>query len=281
MVKRIPTRLYILLAAMALVAVPASAQFTPRTLNDPATGEKFHIEGSAGFWNPTSAMWISSEGLGIPGSKIDFKKDLGLTDQRFREFHVVLRPARKHKLRMQYIPIEYLQSATVSRDVVFNGQLYKLGVPVSSSLSWKAYRFAYEYDFVARNRGFAGVVLDAKYTELAATLQVQQPAIKEFTRIKAPIPAIGGIGRFYVVPNISITGELTGIKIPESIAAELPVGGHYADFDLHGTVNFTGNLGAQVGYRSLDLGAQYTDHGVTSAVALPLKGLYFGLVARY
>ena len=52
---------------------------------------------------------------------------------------------------------------------------------------------------------------------------------------------------------------------------------HYVDFDLYGTVNFTNNIGAQIGYRSLDVGYVVdTDTG-----AFKLKGIYFGVVARY
>src|ERR1700751_234058 len=123
MANRITLRLYgALTAAVLLVASPAAAQFTPRTLNDPATGEQFHIEGAAGFWMPTANMSIASEALGIIGSAFHFTKDLGLTDQRVSELQAVLRPARKHKLRFAYIPIEYAQENTIQRDIKFNGQ---------------------------------------------------------------------------------------------------------------------------------------------------------------
>ena len=274
MVTRFLVRLYgVLAVALVFVASPAAAQFMPRTLNDPATGEKFHIEGAAGFWMPTADMSIASEALGIVGSTIDFKKDLGLTDQRFNELQLVLRPARKHKFRLQYIPIEYAQESTIQRDIMFNGQLYAKGLPVNSDLIWKAYRFAYEYDFITKNRGFGGFILDAKYTDVTATLQ--SPLVTEFIHAQAPIPAIGGIVRVYVVPNISITGELTGVKIPDSISKEYKA--HYADLDIYGTLNFTNNIGVQGGYRSFDVGY----HVNSDTGAFTLKGIYFGVVARY
>ena len=94
-------------------------------------------------------------------------------------------------------------------------------------------------------------------------------------RAQAPLPAIGGIGRIYVVPNISITGELDFLKIPEAIDERYQA--HYWDFDLYGTVNFNDYVGAQIGYRSLDLGYVFeNDHGDFKA-----KGIYFGGVVRY
>ena len=274
MALRLSLRLYGALAvALLFVASPARAQFTPRTLNDPATGEQFHIEGGADIWKPSASMSIQSEALGIVGSQIDFKKDLGLTDTSFHEFRLVFRPARKHKLRLQYIPIEFAQDATIQRDIKFNGQLYAKGLPVQSDLLWKAYRFAYEYDFITKNRGFGGFILEAKYTDVTANLK--SPLVEEFIHAKAPIPAIGGIARVYVVPNISITGELTGLKIPDSVSKEYKA--HYADLDIYGTLNFTNYIGVQGGYRSLDVG-YHVDSDTGSFV---LRGIYFGVVARY
>ena len=271
---RSPIRVYgMLAAALVLTASPALAQFRPRTISDPATGERYHIEGSAGFWNPSATMSISSESLGIGGTTIDFKKDLGLKDKRFGELHAVLKASRKHKFRFQYIPIKYAQQAIVPRNIVFNGQLYRVGFPVNSSLEWKAYRFGYEYDFIVKERGFGGFILDFKYTDVRASLQ--SPANSEFAHASAPIPALGGIVRVYVVPILSITGELTGIKVPERIAENFKA--HYADLDIYGTVNLTNNIGAQLGYRSFDVG-YLVDQDTGS---FKLKGLYFGVVARY
>jgi hypothetical protein len=263
-------------AALALVAIaaPAEAQYKPRPLNDPATGEMFHIEADASFWTPSADMTIASESFGIPGTTIDLKKDLNVTDQRFPALNVQLRPARSHHLRFQYIPISYEGNAPhLSRDVIFNGIRYSINTPVNSTLDWKAYRFGYQYDFLVKNKGFAGVILEAKYTDVTAELDSQ--FAREFAHARAPIPAIGGIGRVYVVPNISITGELTLFKVPESISKDYNA--HYTDLDIYGTVNFTNNVGVKAGYRSLDLG--YLIKSDTGSFAL--NGLYFGAVLRY
>jgi hypothetical protein len=273
MSKGVSIVVYGCLAGALLTARPAAAQFKPESMNEPSIGEKYHIEGSAGFWRPIADMSISSESLGITGSDIDFKRDLGLTDQRFSEIRLVGRPSEKQKLFFQYIPINYTQTARLTRDIVFNGQLYRLGVPVNSELNWKAYRFGYEYDAFYRSRGYVGFIVEAKYTDVTATLAT--PIINEFARAQAPIPAIGGTGRIYIVPAISVTGELTLFRIPSSVSEDYHA--HYTDFDLYGTVNFTGNVGAQIGYRSFDVG--YLVKRDTGAFTM--KGIYFGIVARY
>jgi hypothetical protein len=190
---------------------------------------------------------------------------------------VQLRPARRHKFRFEFIPISYSQTAAVTRDIIFNGQRYSTGVPVTSTLDWKAYRFGYEFDFITNDRGFGGFILEAKYTDVAVTLTAPGPVrpLSEYDRAHAPIPAIGGIARVYVIPNLSITGEVTGFRLPANLVKN--ASGHYVDVDVYGTLNFTNNFGVRGGYRSLDVGYAYkADNG-----SFTLKGIYLGAVARY
>jgi hypothetical protein len=273
--------LYALLAlTLGLLLCPraALAQFQPRPLDDPATGERYHVEASAGFWFPGADITISSAGTGplagLTGTTINANTDLGLTDQHFPEVHLVLRPSKTSKFRFQYIPILFDQSAILSREIVFNGQKYRVGLPVNSTLDWKAYRIGYEFDFVSMDRGYGGFVLDIKYTNVTATLATPL-STPEFTHQQLPIPALGGIFRVYPVPNISITGEITGFKLPDNLIKNTT--GHYLDVDFYGTLNFTNYVGVQVGYRSFDIG--YVVSSDTGS--FQLKGLYFGVVARY
>jgi hypothetical protein len=260
-----------------LAAAPVRAQYGLRSASDRATGETYHVELGGYFWNPKPDIMISSESLGIPGDEVDFVNDLGLEQTRFKQLKLVLRPGTKHKLRFEYTPIHYDAQSIVPRTFRFNGQRYDIGLPVTTEVKWNAYRFGYEWDFVYRDRGFAGLLLDLKYTDIQASLTASFAGLTavEFTHAKAPIPAIGFIGRGYVVPNISITGEFSAFKIPDSVNEDYK--GKYYDFDLYGTVNFTDHAGAQLGYRSFNVFYKVKqDTG-----DLVLKGLYFGGVVRF
>jgi hypothetical protein len=250
----------------------AAAQFTATPFSDPATGERYHIEAAGALWNPPPQFEIASESLGVLGTRIDAVTDLGIQQKRVGEMRIVLRPARKHKFRVNYLPMTYNAVSTVHRDFVFNGIRYGVNLPVTTDLSWKTWLLGYEYDFLYRDRWFVGLVLQAKATDIQINLRA--PIGTDFARAQAPIPNIGGIARVYVVPNISITGEFVGLRIPE---IDDRYQAHYFDFDLYGTVNFSDYVGAQLGFRSLDLGYVFEDdHGNFKA-----KGIYFGGVVRY
>jgi hypothetical protein len=256
-----------------LAATPAAAQFGVGTANR-ATGETYHVEVGGFLWPPTPSILITSESLGIIGSQIDFVEDLGIEKDTFTQLKAVLRPGTKHKFRFEYTPIGYDAESTLSRTITFNGQRFDVSIPVETELKWRAYRFGYEWDFVYRDRGFVGLLLDLKYTDIEATLS-NAIVGSEFVRARAPIPAIGVIGRGYLVPNISVTSEFSFFKLPGGIDEDYQ--GKYFDFDLYGTVNFNDNFGAQAGYRSLTV----FYHVDEDEGDLKMKGLYFGGVVRF
>ena len=271
---RLPRLSAVAAGALALVAVSvvsASAQYGRPMVSDPALGEKYHVEAVINFWNPNLDAQISSESLGIAGSDIDVKADLGYVDKSIREFRFVLRPGRKHKFRIAYTPIKYEGDVLLTRDIVFNGIAFKVALPIQTEFKWNTWRFGYEYDFVYTDRGFAGFILEARYVD--AQLGLRSPIDDEFTQARGVVPAVGGIGRVYVHKHVSITGEITGIKVPE-IQEYV---GSFFDLDIYGTVNFTNNFGVQAGYRTLD--AAYTAKLDTGD--LELRGLYFTGVVRF
>jgi len=265
-------RVWVLVAVAALYAWPASAQFRPAA--PPAVGEDYHVELSYGWWNAEPSLLISSESLGIPGTDVDLVDDLGIEKKRLGKLDLVLRPATKHKFRFEYLPIKYEAESVVAREFVFNGQRYRVGLPVNTDAEFKTYRFGYEYDFVYRSRGFAGVLFDVKYTDVRIELATPL-ASPEFTSAVAPIPTIGFVGRGYVARNFAIGGEFSFFKVPDNLSDTYQ--GKYTDVDIYGTVNFTNNVGATVGYRSVDVFYRVdNDTG-----ALKFKGLYFSGVVRF
>ena len=269
-------RLYAIGAAvlwLTLVSSPAGAQFQPVD-EGAAVGEKYRVELGAGLWNPSADMSLANTALDQAGTTINLKSDLGLMDQRFPGFDLILRPGLKQKFRVQLVPLHYSQTGTPRSSLTFGGQTYPVGVPVSSKIHLKAWRFGYEYDFTVTSRGFMGFIVDVKYTAVEASLTGAAGATRSASA-SAPLPALGGIIRIYPLAHLAVTGELTGFKVPGSWLKS--ASGHYLDFDAYATLNFVNSFGVQAGYRSFDL--EYTMTNDTGT--FKLEGPYFGAVIRF
>lgn len=267
------------LLALGVVAAPATAvaQYRPSTsFADAAIGEDYRIEAAYSWWNAEPSLIVNSESLGIPGNDIDLITDLGIQKHRLGTFDLVLRAGRKHRFKYQRLPITYQTDAfQVSREFVFNGQRYRIGLPVTTSVDFTTHRFGYEYDFLYFRRGFFGALIDLKYTNVDVSLD--SPIGAEFVSATAPIPTIGFVGRGYVLPNLAINGELSFFRTPEGLAEQLNGDASYTDFDINGTYNFTKNVGFKMGYRRTSVFYEVElDTG-----DLKFKGLYFGGVVRY
>ena len=274
------------LTTLLTSATAATAQFSAQPSN-PSVGENYKVELFGGLWEPSQDLTVASNAFGIVGTAIDIKRDLGITSDRFPELRLRLRPGRKHRIRIDYLPIEYGATTVIKHRIVFRGMAYDPGLPVTSTLNWETWRFGYEYDLIHRSRGYFGLILEAKYTDLEASLDTSLG--REFVRARGPIPAIGAVLKVYPLPILGIAGEITAFGLPDdpgspenSILGALdtsrfPYTGTYIDFDISGTLNFTRNFGAQIGYRSLDLNVSSNE----DLAALKLAGIYIGAVVRY
>ena len=238
-----------------------------------SVGEDYHLEITGGLWSPPPAISASSEQFGIAGTTIDFGSDLGMVRQRHGELRMTFKPGRRHKLRVHWLPMQYQQSAVLQREIVFQEIRYNIGLPVDSVLTWNAWRFGYELDVIVRYRGFLGLILEAKYTDVRAELD--SPVGFEYARARAPIPAIGAIGRVYVSRFTPITVEFTAFNMPENLIQDYSA--RLVDYDIYGTVNLTQMFGLNIGYRSMDMRYLF-DRDVGN---FQVKGMYFSGAFRF
>ena len=270
-----------IVASAGLLGVSRPAQAQTETLwavegsmfNGSSVGEDFQLEVTGGLWSPSAAISASSEQFGIIGTEIDFNRDLGLTSRSHGELRLTFKPARRHKLRLNWLPMEYRQSSVLERTLIFQGIAFDVGVPVDSLLRWDTWRFGYEFDFIVREKGFFGFLVEAKYTNVQTELD--SPIGFEYVRARAPIPAIGAVGRYYVTRFTPVTAEFTVFRLPDSIVENYSA--RYVDFDIFGTVNLSRMVGINIGYRSMDMSYLFDrDTG-----DFKLDGPYFSGVFRF
>jgi hypothetical protein len=270
-------RLYAIVAAALVLTLrpsPAGAQYRPRTVSGGAVGENYHVELGAGLWDSSADMSLSNTALDLTGTTINLKNDLGAQDQRFPGFDLILRPSVKHKFRVQLVPVHYAPTATPRSPLNFGGQTFPAGVPISSKVHWRAWRFGYEYDAVVAPRGFLGFILDVKYTDVDASLTSAVGGTRSASS-RAPVPAIGGILRVYPMSHLGLTGEISGFKWPGGWIWS--GSGDYLDFDAYATLNIVNAFGVEFGYRSFDVNYTVTNN----SGSFKLKGPYYGAVLRF
>jgi len=224
----------LLLAAIIIAApaAPAQAQYRPLpagnySVADNPVGEPYHVEFGVNWWTPSPNIVIASESLGIPGTDIDIQANLGVEKQSTYEMYLVLRPGKKHKFRFNYIPQKYEADTVLTGEIIFNGIRFPVNTQVGTLLEWKTYRIGYEYDFLSKPRWFAGFILEAKFTDI--NFELDSIFGKEFVEARAPIPAIGFIGRGWVTKNVALTGEFTVKSLESGILRGIAAAARHVD----------------------------------------------------
>jgi hypothetical protein len=247
-------------------ALPAAAQ----DATDTPSGEQFHVELATMWWWGSPTFELQSGSLAAAGNtSVNFTTTFGLTSERFSDLRVVGKLARKHRLRFSYVPIRYEQAATLAVPITFDDRVFR--GPASTSIRWDLWRLGYQWNFITKPRGFLGVVGELKYNDFDAAASAG--VVGAAQDVQAPIPTVGVAGRAYVIPSVAISGEFTGLKIPENNE----FGGSFYDLDVSVTANFGRHFGVQGGYRAIS-----TDYLIDlDRGNLAVKGAYVGVVSRF
>ncbi len=276
--------LVILAARPALAQAQGPQTAPPQTAPPPAPppqavpvdnggiGEKYHIEFSYTWWQPGLGGNVTSDRLGLIGSRVDLTSDLALESSQFSDLRFVLRPAKKHRIRVQYTPIKFSGAGTLSRDITFGGQVFPVSLPVESQLTWTVLRVGYEWDFFYRPRGFVGVIVEGGLTQLTASIDSFIGGAS--AEGSSPLVAFGMAGRFYPIRHLAINLEGTGLQLTDVKADNLL---KTLALDFSATYNFTRYVGVSGGWRRTDTALKINgDSG-----ELDFKGFWIGGVVRY
>lgn len=249
----------------------AQAQFGRSLSSEPAMGENYRVEVAGAWWKPNLFGSVSSDSLELVGSKVDLVNDLGFGAARFRDIRITVKPARKHKFRFQYTPLDYAAEGQLARQITFAGRVFDVALPISSKLGWKVWRFGYEWDVISRSRGFLGLLVEARKTQLTASLE-SLVATGEVAA-EAPLPAVGLVARGYPLPDLALHFEISGLKVPKIDNYE----GNYTDIEFAAIVNISNSLGVSGGWRRLNTNLRIDrDFG-----DLKFSGLWFGGAVRF
>jgi hypothetical protein len=246
-------------------------------------GETYHFEVSVEDWStlPSTMMYSDTEvvtsgttSTTVVGTNINFKEQLGLHNQWFPAFHVVIRPRPKHKIRFDFYPLYYKESATLFANINFNGQTYLAGQTVASTLYWNEWQFGYEYDALTFDRGYIGGVVGMNFYSVSG--QLSNGSQEGTAGVHIPMPGLGAIARYYATPRVSFVAAYTGYFLP---GGDTSTHGHVNDVDLYGVINISKYIGIQGGYRFFNASHRF-DSPVNTG-NFTLGGGFLGGTFRY
>ena len=262
--------------AILLMPAAAHAQFAATPFSDPATGERYHIEAVVRLVEPVSGL-RDRERVARHARHAGSTPSPTSASRRRRSPSCAscCGPARKHKFRINYLPMTYTAAATVHREFVFNGIRYGVNLPVTTELSWKTWLLGYEYDFLYRDRWFVGIRAAGEghrhpgEPRRRRSLGPSSRARRRRSRRSAASGASTSC-RTSRSPASSI-----GFKIPESINERLPGALLRLRSVRHGELQRLRRRAVRLPQPRPRLLFE-DDHG-----DFKMKGIYFGGVVRY
>ena len=272
-----------LLIGLLACAHPATAQFSPAPADFPV-GELYRIELLGSLWSPAQDLTVASHGSGASGAATGAAAEAGAAAPRFIDVRVRLRLSRRQRVHLDYLPTRYAADTTLEGRPVLGDTALEPGVPVASTLTWRTWRLAYEYDLIHLARGSLGLFAEAGYTDVRVALDGASDAGCEaassacdLARLRRPVPGVGGVVRLYPSPVIMLGAEASLLRTASGVGKLLGYTGEHLAYDVHAALNFVDAFGLQLGYRSRRLQLQTTNLDAD----LRLEGVYVGALLRF
>lgn len=229
-------------ALTMLASLAASMPALAQDLTPPFESSIVRLEG--GYWRPGFDTQLQ---VGQLGTLVDAKADLGINDRGRLGGALTLRLGDRHRIRATVAPLDYTGSKLLERTVVFDGRTYSVSSQIASSVKGGYYTGAYQFGLV-RSRGVEiDGSLGAKFFDVEAVVSAVDEGRRSTTTLRAPIPVVGAVGRFYG-PRVGLTAAFDGLTIGKR--------GSLYELDVRGRVFVSRNLTAHVGFRKLSVRAE-------------------------
>jgi len=162
----------------------------------PVSSFGFEVGARGYYWFPSLDGTVKVDEDSIPGTTIDFDKDLGIDDEDYPcvEAFVGL---GKHHLSLAYTDIDYSGRKRLTREIKFAGETYAFNALVDSSIEYTMIDLHYQYDLLDLENILAGFslggVFQIKYLEGDVSLKTTTgpTTIDEKEDFTLPIPMLG------------------------------------------------------------------------------------------
>ncbi len=177
------------------------------------SAKAFELGARGYYWFPTIQSDIRIDGSTIRGTEFNLLDTLALGSEAYPAIEVFAGLGKNH-LSLMYTQADYSGSATLSRQIIFNGTTFPAGTAVNSNFKIKMLDLAYKRDLVAIKNILAGFSfsLIGKIKHIEGDAQISSNANSAAESFRLPIPLIGAGAHVGLLANIlEARAELTGI----------------------------------------------------------------------
>ncbi len=198
----------------------------------------FEIGARALYWFPGFKGDVRVDGGGLAGNRINLKDELGIDNKSYPTFEV-FGGLGKHNLSLAYTPIDNSGSATLSRQVTFNGQTFGAGANVNSDLRLRMLDLEYQYTLLDMENILAGFSLGAigKIKYIDGEARISSTGKESSDTFKLPIPMVGvGAHVGLLLDILEARAKATGMAYSDSYLYEGVADLSYTPFpflDIH------------------------------------------------
>ena len=154
--------------------------------------QAFEIGVRGYYWFPSFSGNVKVDAAGLSGTDIDFENDLGMDEEDYPVIEAFL-GAGNHHLSAAYYKADYSGTATLTRNINFNGVTFPVGALTASSLEYDAYDVMYWYDIINLENFLAGGSLGivGRVEVFDGDIAIQTTGLDQRVSFTAPIPQLG------------------------------------------------------------------------------------------
>ena len=242
---------------------------------NPGLQDGFTLE--VGAYAPTvkTTARLDSATLGA-GTSISFEDDLGLDDRKVQAAILGrLRLGERWRIEGEYFALNRSGTRAINRTINWGGNVYPIGIVVSSEFDSDIYRLSGGYSFIKSTEAELGVALGLHVTDFTISLAGASVA-KRTGDALAPLPTLGFYGSYALMPRWLLSGRVDFFSFSyndyDGSLVNLVAGVDY---------RFTRNFGIGVGYRYVDYDLDVTKSSFSGSVQYEFSGPVLYLVGSF
>ena len=231
--------------------------------------ENFRFEITTGGWLLTPAGNIQAG-----PNPIDLKADLGIPDPSTQfTGRLVVKPSRRNRLFIEGTPYRLNGDNEINREFVYGGRRFTVRDRIVSEARMDYVFGGYQFDFVSRPRGHAGLLGGIGWIDATGTLRSTTPSASAVESASLPLPLAGAEFRVFPIGGrypVSLGAEVKGMSLGDF--------GHYVQAAVNVGLGFSRYVTMQAGYGVVDADVHKRDRSVV--VAPSFHGPMFSLQLR-